>query len=66
VSGLWFRYARRATLTPGDLHGRVAVGLGRLDLRDAVAADIEHRHRDGAAVVVEDARHADFAADESE
>ena len=59
-------HARGATLAERDLHGGVAVGLRRLDLRDAVVGDVEHRHRDGAAVIREDARHADLATDKSE
>src|SRR4051812_34261425 len=57
--------AGRAALAERDLHGRVAVLLGGLDLGDAVVGDVEHRHRQRDAVVGEDARHADLAADKS-
>ena len=65
MPGLRLGDARCAALAERDLHGGVAVGLRRLDLRDAVVGDVEHRHRDGSAVVGEDARHADLAADQS-
>ena len=55
-----------AALAERDLDGHVAVGFLGLHLRDAVAAAVEHRHGDGGAVVLEDAHHADLAADETE
>ena len=58
--------ARRAPLAPGDLHGRVAVRFRRLHLRDTVARDVEHRHRDGVAIVGEHAGHAYLATHQSE
>ena len=48
---LRFRHARRAPLAERHLHRGVTIGLGRLDLRDAVVPDVEHGHRNGAAVV---------------
>ena len=59
------RHARRAPLAERQLYGGVPVVLQRLDLRDAIVADVEHRHRNGAAVVGEDARHADLASYQS-
>ena len=46
-----------------DLDCIVAVGFHRLHTRDTVTGHIEHRHGDGLAVILEDARHADLAAD---
>jgi len=66
VAGHRLGDARGAALPEGHLHGRVAVGVGLLDLRDAVVGDLEHRHRQAVAIVGEDAGHADLAADESE
>ena len=40
------RDARCAALAERDLHGGVAVGVRRLDLRDAVVRHVEHGHRD--------------------
>src|SRR5205823_13401416 len=59
-------YAVRAALAVGDLHRRVSVGLRRLDLRHAIVGDVEHRHRDGVAVVGEDPRHAYLATHQSQ
>ena len=47
-----------------DLRGRVAVDGRGFDLRDAVAADIDNRDRARIAVVAEDARHAQFDAEQ--
>ena len=66
VPGLRLRDARRAALPVRDLDGGVAVGLGRLDLGDAIVGDVENGHRDGLAVVGEHARHANLATDKSE
>ena len=55
-----------AALAEGDLHGGIAVGVRRLDLGDAVVRHVHDGHRDGVAIVGEDAGHADLAADESE
>src|SRR5437879_3569819 len=57
--------AGSATLAESDLHGAVAVGRGRLDLRHTVVGHVEHRHRQRVAVVGENAGHADLAADQS-
>ena len=57
--------ARGATLAECDLHGGIAVLLRGLDLRHAVVGHVEHRDGLRAAVVGEDARHADLAADQS-
>jgi hypothetical protein len=58
-------HAVRAALAERELDRGVAVLVRGLDLRDAVVGDVEHRHRQRAAVVGEDARHADLAADKS-
>ena len=63
---LRLRHARRAPLAERHLDRGVAVGLGRLDLCNTVVGDVEHCHRDGAAVVSEDARHPDLASYQSE
>ena len=55
----------RAALAVRDLHGRVAVDFGRLDLRNPIVGDVEHRHRHGGTLVGEDACHADLTADQS-
>src|SRR6185295_4737652 len=65
MTGERLAHAARAALAERDLHGGVAVLLGGLDLGDAVVGDVEHRHRQRIAVVGEDARHADLAADQS-
>jgi hypothetical protein len=65
VAGLRLRHARCAPFSVRDLDGRIAVGLRGLDLRDAVVGHVEHRHRNGLAVIGEDARHADLPADKS-
>ncbi len=57
--------ARRAALAERDLHRGIAVVVRRLDLRHAVARDVEHGDRDRAAVVGEDAGHADLATYQS-
>ena len=54
-------------LEPHDKVQRVvAVGGGRLDLRDAVVGHVEHGHGDGVAIVREDAHHAHLAAQQAE
>ena len=58
--------ATRAALAVGHLDGSVAVGFRRLDLRDAVVGDVEHRHRDGGAIVGEDPGHAYLATYQSQ
>jgi hypothetical protein len=65
VPGEGLANATCAPLAKGDLNGGIAVPLGRLDLRDPVVGDVEHRHREGVALVSEDAHHADLAADQS-
>src|SRR5687768_16355049 len=58
-------HAAREARAERDLHGAVAVLLGGLDLGDPVVGDVQHRDRQRAAVVGEDSRHADLAADQS-
>src|SRR3954463_8692286 len=58
--------ARRAALAERHLHGGIAVGLGGLDLGDAVVRHVDHRHRQRRAVLGKDACHADLAADQSD
>ena len=58
-----FADAVRAALAESDLHGGVAVVLGGLDLGDAVVRHVHHGHRDGIAIVGENAGHADLTAD---
>src|SRR5262249_35129975 len=60
------RDARGAALAEGNLDGHVAVGFLRLDLGDAAAGAVQHRHGNPRSVVLEDAHHADLAADETE
>src|SRR5438445_5099220 len=57
--------AAGAPLAERHLDRCIAVLLGALDLGHAVVGDVEHRHRLRAALVGEDARHADLAADQS-
>src|SRR5688572_16139955 len=57
--------ARRTPLAERDLHGGIAVVVGCLDLSDPVVGHVQHGHGQGVAVVREDARHADLAADQS-
>src|SRR5690606_39928871 len=59
-------YGRVAGLdVPGaDLDGRVAVDLGRAELGHHVGADLDHGDRDGHAVLVEHAGHADLLPDQ--
>ena len=57
--------AARAAFAERHLNGGIAVAFRRLDLRNPVVGHVEHRHRRGIAVVSEDARHADLAADKS-
>ncbi len=59
-------HAAGAALAESDLHGGIAVLLRGLDLGDAVVRHVEHRHRLHVAVVGEDSRHADLAADQSD
>jgi hypothetical protein len=49
-----------------DLHCAIAVRLRRLDLCDAIGQSLDHRHRDRLAGVGKDARHAAFAANETD
>jgi hypothetical protein len=65
MAGERLHHAARAALAERDLNGGVAVLLGSLDLRDAVVGHVEHRHRQRHAVIGEDPRHADLAADQS-
>ncbi len=58
--------APRAALAVGHLDGSIAVGFRRLDLRDAVVGHVEHRHRDGGAVIGEHAGHANLATHQAE
>src|SRR5207249_11687102 len=57
--------AAGAPLAERHLDRCIAVLFGALDLGHAVVGDVEHRHRLRAALVGEDARHADLAADQS-
>ena len=59
--GLVTRLARR--LPNATCTADVAVASGGLDLGDAVVRHVDHGHRDGIAIVGEDAGHADLAAD---
>src|SRR5690606_3706346 len=61
VPGLCLRYAAGAARAVRDLDGAVPVVPDGLDLGDAVAGHVEHRHRDGVALTGEDAHHADLA-----
>ena len=65
VPGEGLLHAARAALAERDLHGRIAVLVRGLDLRDPVVGHVEHGHRLGVALVGEDAHHADLAADQS-
>src|SRR5262249_17386877 len=65
MTGERLAHAAGAALAERDLYGGIAVLLGGLDLGDAVVGDVEHGHRQRIAVVGEDARHADLAADQS-
>jgi hypothetical protein len=65
VSGHCLGDPARATATGGDLHGAVAVGVVRADLRDAVRRHLDHGHRHAHAVLGEDAGHAGLAPDQS-
>ncbi len=55
-----------ATRTERDLHGAVAVLFRGLYLRDAVRKNLDHGHGHGLTGIREYARHARFAADESD
>src|SRR4051812_39946372 len=65
MTGKRLAHATRTTLAERDLHGGIAVVLRRLDLGNAVVRHVEHGHRLRNAVIGEDARHADLAADQS-
>ncbi len=56
----------RTARTERDLHGAIAVLVLRLHLRDAVRENLDHGHRHCLAGIREYARHARFAADESD
>src|SRR5579875_273021 len=56
--------AAPAAVAPGDLQGRVALTLGRLDLHDSHWRDAQHRHRDRPVLIVPDLGHADLLADD--
>src|SRR5450631_3500465 len=65
VTSLRFCNARCTALAKGHLHGRIAVVVGGLDLSDAIVRHVQHRNRDGCAVVSKDASHANLPADET-
>ena len=64
VPRLGLGQGRVAPEPPGHLQCRVTVGLRRLDLDHAHGRDLEHRHRNGAVLVVPDLGHADLLADD--
>jgi hypothetical protein len=57
VAGHGLGHARGAALASGHLQCTVAVGLDGLYLGDAVGIDLDHRHRDGLAILGEHPRH---------
>ena len=66
VTGFRLGHARSFARTERHLDGAVAVGLLGLDLGHAVVGHVQHRHRDGIAIVREDAHHAHLAAQQTE
>src|SRR5690606_19404233 len=66
VAGLGLVHQRGALAADRDLDGAVAVGLDRLDLGDAVRGRLDQGHRDGLAVLGEQAAHAGLAADDAQ
>src|SRR5690606_37716969 len=66
VSGFRLVDQRGALAADGDLHGAVAVALEGLDLGDAVRGRLDQGHRDGLAVVGEQAAHAGLATDDAQ
>ena len=54
----------RPAQSVGDLDGRVAVTLGRLDLHDPHGGDLDQGHGNGAVALVPDLGHADLLADD--
>ena len=59
-------HARGLARAEATWSGGVAVGLGGLDLGDAVVRHVEHGDGDGVAVIGEDAHHAHLAAQQPE
>jgi hypothetical protein len=54
-----------AALAVSDLNRGVAVGFDRLDLGHTIIRHVKHRHRDGPAILGEDASHADLASNKA-
>ena len=54
--------AAGAALAISDLNRGIAVGFDRLDLGHTIIRHVKHRHRDGPAILGEDASHADLAS----
>ncbi|MPN60873.1 hypothetical protein SDC9_208606 [bioreactor metagenome] len=57
--------ATGATLTNCNLNRGIAVGFRRLDLGHAIVGHVKHSHRNGPAILGENASHADLAPDKA-
>src|SRR5699024_9779197 len=57
---------RRTLAAASNLNGRIAVRFLLTNLRDPVRADLEHRHRNGVALLGENAGHAALASYQSD
>ncbi len=66
MPGLGLADPRGAASTVHQLDSGVAVGLGRLDLGNPVAGDVDDGDRNGLAVVGEDPHHPDLATQKAE
>src|SRR5690606_28090359 len=66
VAGQRLVHQRRTAGGGGHLDSAVAVGLDGLDLGDAVRGGLDQGHRNGTAILGEDAAHAGLAADQTQ
>src|SRR5690606_10890060 len=51
--------------TGSDLNSTIAVAIFGFDVSNAIGLNLNHRHRNGNTVVIENAGHASLAADQS-